>query len=309
MARIVITEFMDQAAVDMLRAVHNVHYDPNLVDASAELMRQVADADAVIVRNRTQVRGALLDGMTRCKVIGRLGVGLDNIDVNACQVRDIQVIPATGANALSVAEYVIATAFLLLRGAYAHTGSVAAGQWPRNALSAGREMHGKTLGLIGFGMIGQLTGSLARALGMQVCGYDPLMTPTNSVWHQQQTKPVQLSELLSTSDVVSLHIPLLDSTRDLINVERLALMKTDAILINTARGNIVDEIAVAAALKARRLGGAALDVFTQEPLPLQAHFADCPNLILTPHIAGVTFEGNQRVSNLIAQQVLQALVP
>jgi (S)-sulfolactate dehydrogenase len=149
--QILITEFMDEMAVAQLRAAHNVLYDPKLVDDPVRLLREAAAADAIIVRNRTQVRGELLNALARCTVVGRLGVGLDNIAVTACEARDMRVIPATGANALSVAEYVIAAAMLLLRGAYASTAEVAAGRWPRNALSSGREMAGKTLGLVGFG--------------------------------------------------------------------------------------------------------------------------------------------------------------
>ena len=158
--RILITEFMDERAVARLQAAHDVLYDPQLVDDAPRLASEAAQADAVIVRNRTQVRGALLAALARCTVVGRLGVGLDNIDLPACEARGMRVIPATGANALSVAEYVIGTAMLLLRGAYAATPAVAGGQWPRNALSNGREIAGKTLGLIGFGSIGQLTASM-----------------------------------------------------------------------------------------------------------------------------------------------------
>ena len=172
-ARIVIPEFMDLRAVALLQAGHEVLYAPNLVDDTSRLLAEAAQADALIVRNRTQVRGALLAALLpRCKVIGRLGVGLDNIDVDGCAAAGMAVIPATGANAQSVAEYVVATAMLLLRGAYASTGAVAQGKWPRNALSNGREVGGKTLGLVGFGSIGQLTAGLARALGMTVIAHD-----------------------------------------------------------------------------------------------------------------------------------------
>ena len=164
---------MDERAVAQLRAAHDVLYAPALVDDAAQLLVEAANADALIVRNRTQVRGALLAALSpRCKVIGRLGVGLDNIDIAGCAAAGMAVIPATGANAQSVAEYVIASAMLLLRGAYASTGAVAQGKWPRNALSNGREIGGKTLGLVGFGSIGQLTAGLARALGMTVIAHD-----------------------------------------------------------------------------------------------------------------------------------------
>ena len=305
--RILITEFMDERAVARLQAAHDVLYDPQLVDDAPRLASEAARADVVIVRNRTQVRGALLAALARCTVVGRLGVGLDNIDVPACEARGMRVIPATGANALSVAEYVIGTAMQLLRGAYAATPAVAGGQWPRNALSNGREMAGKTLGLIGFGSIGQLTATMGRALGMQVVAFDAMMDDDHPAFAQVGARFAGLDELVTVSDVVSLHVPLVDSTRGLFGAARIAAMKPGAVLINTARGGIIDEPALAAALRSGALGGAAIDVFGSEPLPASPHFEGCPHLILTPHIAGVTAEANERVSFLIADKVLEAL--
>ena len=298
---------MDELAVAQLRAAHEVHYDPKLVHDAPRLLAEAATADALIVRNRTQVRGELLAALGRCKVIGRLGVGLDNIDVPACEAKGMQVIPATGANALSVAEYVITSALVLLRGAYQSTAGVAAGQWPRNALSNGREAAGKTLGLLGFGSIGQLTARLAQGLSMKVIAYDALLRADDAVWGQTGVRCATLDELIAHSDVVSLHVPLVDTTRGLLNAARIAAMKRGAVLINTARGGIIDELALAAALKGRQLGGAAIDVFGNEPLPASAHFEGAPNLLLTPHIAGVSAESNERVSFLIADKVLEAL--
>ena len=305
--RILITEFMDERAVARLQAAHDVHCDPQLVDDAPRLAAEAARADVVIVRNRTQVRGALLAALARCTVVGRLGVGLDNIDVPACEARGMRVIPATGANALSVAEYVIGTAMLLLRGAYGATAAVAGGQWPRNALSNGREISGKTLGLIGFGSIGQLTATMGRALGMPVVAFDAMMDADHPAFAQIGARFVGLDELVMLSDVISLHVPLVDSTRGLFGAARIAAMKPGAALINTARGGIIDELALAAALRAGALGGAAIDVFDTEPLPASPHFDGCPNLILTPHIAGVSAEANERVSFLIADKVLEAL--
>ena len=262
MGRVVITEFMDERAVAQLNAAHHVLYDQVLVDDVPRLLVEAAGADAFIVRNRTQVRGALLAALVRCRVVGRLGVGLDNIDVTGCEARGVKVIPASGANALSVAEYVIASAMLLLRGAYRSTDAVLAGQWPRNALSSGREVGSKTLGLVGFGAIGQLAAKLAQGVGMHVIAFD---------------------------------------------AARIAAMKPGAVLINSARGGVVDEAALAAALKRGHLGGAALDVFDTEPVPAASVFVGCPNLLLTPHIAGVSAESNERVSSMIAQKVLEEL--
>jgi (S)-sulfolactate dehydrogenase len=306
-ARIVITEVMDSPAVAQLAAVHDVLYDPQLVDQPARLLAEAATADALVVRNRTQVRGELLAALTRCKVIGRLGVGLDNIDVPGCAARGLLVIPATGANALSVAEYVIGTALILLRGAYQSNAAVVAGKWPRQALSNGREAAGKSLGLVGFGSIGQLTARLALAVGLKVQACDALMAPGDPLYAASGVTGTGLDALLATSDVVSLHVPLVDSTRGLLSAARIATMKRGSVLINTARGGIVDETALVAALRSGHLGGAALDVFDAEPLPPSPQFADCPNLLLTPHIAGVTAEANERVSTLIAGKVLEAL--
>jgi (S)-sulfolactate dehydrogenase len=307
MARIVVSEFMDGGAVDRLTAAHEVRYDPTLVDDAARLRDAAADADALIVRNRTQVRGALLAAMQRCKVVGRLGVGLDNIDVDACAARGIAVVPATGANALAVAEYVIAAALLLLRGAYLSSADVAAGRWPRDALGKGREVHGKTLGLVGFGSIGQRTASLARGMGLRVVAFDAVLAASDPAYAAAEVEAVSLDELLARSDIVSLHVPLIESTKRLFDAARLAAMKPGAVLVNTARGGIVDEAALAAALKSGHLSGAALDVFETEPLGAANAFAGCPNLLLTPHIAGVSAESNERVSLLIAERVLEVL--
>ncbi len=310
MSRIVISEFMDERAVAQLATQHEVLYDAGLQKDAARLAVEAKNCDAFIVRNLTPVRGDLLAALAssgRCKVVGRLGVGLDNIDVPACEAAGMQVIPATGANALSVAEYVICNAMLLLRGAYASTADVAAGKWPRAAISNGRETAGKTLGIIGFGSIGQLSAKLAQGLGMQVQAYDAMLQPGAAVFAQSRVRSVALDALLASSDVISLHVPLVDGTRGLFNTARIAAMKKGAVLINTSRGHIVDVAALAKSLKAGHLGGAALDVFDTEPLPAAADLAACPNLILTPHISGVSAESNERVSFMIADKVLEAL--
>jgi len=305
--RIVICEFMDEAAVDSLRGQFEVRYEPDLVDRREALLASLAEAQALIVRNRTRVDEELLERAARLRVVGRLGVGLDNIDLPACEARKVAVFPATGANALAVAEHVICAAMMLLRGAWQASAAVAAGQWPRAALSNGRELAGKTLGLVGFGGIGQLTAVRARALGMDVVAFDPALAAELPLWREQGVRPLPLEALLASADVVSLHVPLTPATRRLMDRHRLASMKRDAVLINTSRGGIVDEAALAQALHDGRLGGAAIDVFEQEPLPAGSALAQAPNLFLTPHIAGVTFESNQRVSSVIAAQVARFL--
>lgn len=304
---IVISEFMDEAAVAALRADFDVRYEPDLVDRREALVAALADADALVVRNRTRVDAALLAAGPRLKAVGRLGVGLDNIDLPACQARGIAVLPATGANARAVAEYVIASALMLLRGAYRHSAQVAAGAWPRTELSNGLEVESRTLGVVGFGGIGRLTARLAQGLGMQVVAHDPMLRDDNPAWRDARVQPLPLDDLLQRADVLTLHIPLTDATRNLLDARRLAAMKRGAVLINTARGGIVDEAALADALRSGHLRGAAIDVFDNEPLAAGSPLADAPNLVLTPHIAGLTQEANVRVSGMVAQRVAQAL--
>lgn len=305
--RIVISEFMDEGAVASLARAFDVRYDATLVERRAELAAALAQADALIVRNRTRVDAELIGHAPRLRVVGRLGVGLDNIDLAACAARAIEVIPATGANALAVAEYVVCTVMLLLRGAYRASADVAAGKWPRTALGEGRETAGKTLGVVGFGGIGRLVAKLAQGLGMTVIASDPAIAAGERIWRESGVAYRGLDDLLAEADAVTLHVPLAPETRHLITGGRLARMKRGAVLINTARGGIVDEAALAEALASGQLGGAALDVFETEPLPAGSPLARAPNLVLTPHVAGVTRESNVRVSSLIAERVAQAL--
>ena len=307
MARIVVCEFMDAPGVARLAAAHDVLYDPALVDDPVRLCGLAAAADAFVVRNRTQVRGELLAALLRCRVVARLGVGLDNIDTEACAARGIAVIPAVGANARSVAEYVIAAAMLLLRGVYRSSDDVIAGRWPREALSGGREIGGKVLGLVGLGSIGRTTAALAQAVGMRVLAFDAALAAGDAAYAQAGVEAVGLDRVVAEADVVSLHLPFLTSTRGLFDAARIAAMKPGAVLVNAARGGIVDEAALAAALKSGHLGGAALDVFAIEPLPADNAFAGCPNLLLTPHVAGPSKESSARISTLIADKLLEAL--
>jgi len=306
LADIVICEFMDDAALDGLKQRYSVLYDPTLVDTPDRLHAELAEAMALIVRNRTQVRAGLLDHAPRLRCVGRLGVGLDNIDLDECRRRNVTVHPATGANNLSVVEYVLTAALMLLRGAWLSSAAVASGSWPRQAL-IGRELAGGTMGLVGFGAIAREVSAKARALGMEVVAYDPHVPAGDQAW--QQARNVSFNELLQAADVVSLHVPLTPETTRMIGAAEISGMKPGAILINAARGGIVDEEALAGALKAGKLGGAALDVFETEPLTAEAgaKFVGVPNLVLTPHIAGVTEESNVRVSEVIANKIMAEL--
>ena len=307
MAEIVICELMDEAAVAGLRAGRAVLYEPGLVDRPAELRAALAPARALIVRNRTRVDEELLAAGPGLVVVGRLGVGLDNIDLAACRARGVAVCPATGANDVAVAEYVIAAMLILLRGAFAATARLLEGGWPREA-SIGREAMGRRLGLVGFGRIAREVAARARALGMAIAAFDPLLPEGDAAWGGVE-RHATLEGLLGAADVVSLHVPLTPQTRGLLDARAIAAMRPGAILINTARGPVVDAAAVAAALRRGHLGGAALDVFEEEPLPAAAAavFAGCPNLILTPHVAGITVESNARVSAMVADAVRRAL--
>jgi (S)-sulfolactate dehydrogenase len=205
-----------------------------------------------------------------------------------------------------VVEYVIGTAMPLLRGAYFANAAMIAGEFPKTKL-IGREIAGKRMGLVGFGAIARDTARHAKALGMTVAAYDPYVPADAAVW--QGIEKLELDALLATSDVISIHLPLTPETRGVIGEAAFAKMKPDAVLINAARGGVMDEAALVAALKGGRLGGAALDVFEQEPLKADGAklFAGTPNLILTPHIAGNTVESNGRVSGLVAERVMAAL--
>jgi (S)-sulfolactate dehydrogenase len=302
MADIVITEFMDDAAVDTLRVDFDVLYDPGLADRQNDIPALLGDARALIVRNRTKVTGDLLDAGPKLVCVGRLGVGLDNIDQPACAERDVEVYPAFGANNLSVAEYVITTAAMLLRNAYARKHEMLAGDWPRQAAS-GREISGKALGLVGYGAIARDTAAIGRAFGMRIIGYDPFLPADHEAWSGAER--MELPDLLAEADIISLHVPLTAGTRHMINADALATMKSGAILINAARGGVVDEATLVNALNTGKIAGAALDVFETEPLTAEAAetFRGAPNLILTPHIGGVTEESNTRVSAMIADKV------
>ena len=302
MANIVVTEFMDEKALARLAQAHHVHSDPQLYQDPEGLAKAISQADALIVRNLTKVNRDLLDSAPRLAAVGRLGVGLDNIDLRACGDRKIKVYPATGANADSVAEYVVTNAISLLRQFPKSHRLMGQQPWPRNACSNGREAPGRLLGLIGFGDIGYRTAKLALALGFRVLAYDP----APKIKHPD----VQLADLrtvLTHSDVISLHVPLTEETRHLLSREAIDSLKPGCILINTSRGGIIDEQALFDALQSGQLGGAAIDVFADEPLKASSPLMTCENVVLTPHIAGVTQDSNQRVSDMIADVILQHL--
>ncbi len=308
MADIVITEFFDETVVRELAETYDVFHQADLVDRRADLLAALGDARAIIVRNRTWVNQELLDAAPRLEVVGRVGVGVERIDWAACTARGVEVCPAYGANAITVAEYTLAALLLAWRGAFLASQRVIDGDWPRQQM-IGYDLAGKTLGLVGFGNIGRAVAKRARAFEMTVIASDPYVAPDDPAWAALEVRPATLETVLRESDAVSLHAPLTEETRHIIDAAAIARMKPGALLINTSRGGTLDEAAMIEALRSGQLGGAAIDVFENEPLDAEAGaaFAAVPNLILTPHIAGVTEESNHRLSAITAANVLRVL--
>jgi (S)-sulfolactate dehydrogenase len=307
MRRVVVSEFLPDPYLDLLRSGHEVIYDPDLYRDRARLLGEIAVAEAILIRNRTRIDPELIGAGRSLRVVGRLGVGLDNIDMEECARAGVAVIPAVGGNAVSVAEYVLGAMLILTRGVFGMTSSMVAGEWPRQGHAFGRELSGKTLGLVGLGSIAREVAARAASFAMQIVAHDPLLPENDPVW--EMVGRVDLAALLSEADVISLHVPLVDATRNLIDRGAMELMKPTAILVNTSRGGIVDESALADALRRGRIAGAALDVFESEPLGPgpAANFAGLSNLILTPHLAGNTEESVNRVAGMIVEAVVDVL--
>lgn len=307
MAQIVITEFMDPAGVEAL-AGFDVLYDPQLVDKPEALRAALADCRGLIVRNRTQVRPPLLDAAPRLEVVGRLGVGLENLDLAACAARGIPVLPATGTNDDTVAEYVMAAMLVMLKaGSFHATEEVLAGKWPRTRLIGGRDAKGMTMGLVGFGAIARQVARRASAFGMRVLAADPFVPAGDPAWASLGVERRELAAMLPECNVLSIHVPMTPSTRGIIDAKAIAALPGGAYVINTARGGLVDEAALVAALKDGRLAGAVLDVVENEPLAAGSPLVGAPNLILSPHIAGITRDANLRASTLTAENVRRVL--
>ncbi len=306
MARVVVCEWVDAAAVERLRERFDVLVDQELHADRPRLFAALADAEALLVRNQTRVDTELLDAAPNLRVIGRVGVGLELIDVAAAEARDVVVSWAPGTNATSVAEYVIGAIVALARRFVSATSHVAGGGWLRQAY-AGREVAGAVLGIVGLGDIGTRVARRARALGMHLLAADPVAHRSSQAVQEFEVELVSREELLARSEMLTLHVPLLPDTRNLIDARAIASMPNGALLINTSRGELVDEEAVAEALRSGHLGGAALDVRRREPPGPHDPLADCPNLILTPHVAGITLQANARASAHAVEEVLRVL--
>ena len=301
--RVVISEFIAPEGLAILGGHVDLVADATLVTDRDRLLEAVADADALIVRDRTQVDVALLDAAPRLRTVGRLGVGTDNLDLETMAARGVEVHLATGANAVSVAEHVIGALLFLSRPSFATSARVAAGEWPRSEL-IGRELAGRTLGLLWFGATARAVAQRAAALGMAIVTADPMVTDPGP-----GVKLLEPDELFGAAEALSVHAPLLPSTRGMVGEATIGRMPEGALLVDTSRGGVVDHDAVVAGLRSGRLGGAALDVYPSEPVDAAAgaRYADVPGLLLTPHLAGVTLESNVRISRMIAEAVLATL--
>ena len=306
MKKVLITEFMEQDSVDKMSENFDVTYDTSLHENQAKLSSLISNTDAVIVRNKTQLTEDLLSKAEQLTFVGRLGVGLDNIDTDYCSNNGIFVQPATGMNADSVAEYVITCSLSLLKNIpIAHHGT-SSGQWPRTSIES-RELGRKTLGLLGFGVIGKKVSRLAQVFGAKVIAYDPFVPESEASKHNVSL--VKQEDLFNLSDVISIHLPLTDQTRDLINARSFNLMKQNPIIINSSRGSIVNEKDLFQAYSEKIISGFALDVYSSEPVEedFYKHISNSMNCILTPHNSGVTTESNVRVSQFIAEKTINFL--
>lgn len=299
--RVLVAEPIAPQGVEELRARHEVDVRPGL--SPAELRAVVADYDALVVRSGVQVDADLIAAARRLQVIGRAGVGVDNVDVEAATRAGVTVVNAPTGNTIAAAEHTIALLLAVARRVAAADSSIRAGEWARGRFQ-GVQLRGRTLGVIGLGKIGMAVAERARGLEMTLLGTDPYVTAEQAALRGVEL--VDLDTLLATSDVVTLHVPLSRATARLIDGRALAKMKSGAILLNVARGGIIDEAAVADALREGRLGGAGVDVFEAEP-PSTSPLLGTPNTVLTPHLGASTAEAQVAVSEEIAEQVMDVL--
>ena len=271
---------------------------------SDKLPKVLKSAHALIVRSETKVTGELLAGAPHLRVIGRAGIGVDNIDIESATRRGIAVLNAPGANTVSAAEHAVALLLTLLRRIPWAAESMRRGEWDRTSFS-GTELRGKVLGVVGLGRVGARVSAIAGAFGMTTLADDPYLSEDTAREYGVELLP--LDEVLSRADVLTLHLPLSAETRNLIDKRRLALMKPSAVIVNTARGGLIDEVALVEAVESGRLAGAALDVFVDEPLQADSPLRSTERIILTPHLGASTVEAQERVAVEICESVLNAL--
>jgi len=298
---ILIADGLDERGQSILRSSATVD-DKSGISAD-DLLKAIPDYDGLIVRGRTKVTASVMDAATRLKVIGRAGVGVDNIDLEAAKKHNITVVNAPMSTSLAVAELTFGLLLALAREIPRADGSMKQGQWLKKELE-GVELSGKTLGLIGLGRIGMEVGRRASAFGMNIIAYDPLISEDDI--KQRGAEPVSIQDLFAWSDFISLHLPLNVQTRDLIGPLAFSQMKDGVRIVCAARGGIIDESALLDALNRGKVAGAALDVFGQEP-PGLTETVSHPRLIATPHIGAQTAEAQSRAAEDIANEVLSAL--
>jgi len=299
--KILITDGIESAGKEILTQECIVD-DKKGIEA-AELLQIIPEYDAVIIRGRTKMTAEVIAAAKNLKVIGRMGVGVDNIDLRAAQAHQISVVNAAVATTQAVAELTLGFMFALVREIPRADASMKAGQWLKKEFN-GAELFGKTLGIIGFGNIGSTVGKYAQALGMNVLAFDPFRDQANII--AQGAECVNFDELLSRSDMISIHAPYKEQNHHLINDEAFAKMKDGVFLVDDARGGIVDEEALLRALESGKVRGAALDVYEKEP-PINWDLVKHPKVIATPHIGAQTKEAQCRAAVDISTEVLNAL--
>jgi len=299
--RILITDGLHDSGINILERESDVVIKNDI--SSEDLLKEIADYDAIIIRSRTKMDQQLINSATKLKVIGRAGVGVDNIDLKAAQVKKITVVNAAGSTTTAVAELTIGLIFALARQIpYADAG-LKNGKWLKKELM-GVELYGKNLGIIGFGRIGSTVGQMAAAVGMRIIACCDFNIPETIRIIGGEL--MMMEDIIEKADFIAVHTPLTEKTRGLINKKTIAQMKDGVYLISTARGGIIDETALLEALNSGKVAGAALDVFENEP-PTNIELIKHPHLIATPHIAGQTAEAQKRASSDIAREVLAAL--
>lgn len=302
--KVLVSDSMSDIGLAALRAAPNVEVDLKTGLSAEQLLEIISAYDALLVRSATRVTAEVLRAGTRLRVVGRAGVGVDNIDVEAATQAGIIVVNAPTGNVVAAAEHTIAMLMALARNIPQADAHVRAGLWKRDKFM-GVEVRGKLLGTVGLGRVAQEVVRRAQGLGMSVIAYDPYVTAEYAT--QRGVELVDLDTLVARADFLTLHVPLTPQTRHLISRERLALMQPTARLINVARGGIVDEQALVEAVQTGKLAGAALDVYEHEPLDADSPLRGCPNIILSPHLGGSTVEAQEKVAEDVALQVLDVL--
>ncbi len=303
--RVVVADRVAEAGLRLLAGTPEIQVVNVAGKPQAELERTLGGAHALIVRSETRVTADLLTRAPHLRVIARAGTGVDNIDVHAATRRGIAVMNAPGANTVSAAEHALGLLLALVRHIPWAADAMRRGEWDRKRFE-GTELRGKMMGVVGLGRIGGHVAQIAKSFGMHVVAHDPYLPPERAA--ELQVKLLPLDQLLRQADVVTMHVALTDQTHHLINAERLTLMRPTAVLINTARGELVDETALAEAVAAGRIAGAAIDVFATEPLPADSPLRRLDRVILTPHLAASTAEAQERVSLEICTAVREALL-